>query len=322
MDLIKCIKMKQWQLFHELKNKFKGAYYVHRQYILVPGDAPIMLVAHLDTVHREPVKDICFSDDKNIMMSPQGIGGDDRCGVYALVKVHREAEVKPWLLFTCDEEIGGVGASAFCDDYSLGKIPYDLSVLKALIEIDRKGSDDAVFYDCDNVDFERYINSKGFFTSFGSFSDISCIAPEIGVAAVNLSSGYYDAHMQHEHIVVSELENTIRKVLDIVGESVDPSFPHYEYVEAKYTYNVTKYSQYYGSSLKKKSEFSWEQYYDDVAASVPKEIQKEYRALLDFYTVTELEEIREEYGDSFILSLCRSELGDDYYTKFESVDVE
>ena len=73
-----------------------------------------MLVAHLDTVHDEPVRDICVSADGNILMSPQGIGGDDRCGCFALVKVFQSAQVKPWLLFTCEEEVGGIGAKYFC----------------------------------------------------------------------------------------------------------------------------------------------------------------------------------------------------------------
>ena len=30
----------------------------------------------------------------NILSSPQGIGGDDRCGVYALVKVHELSAVE------------------------------------------------------------------------------------------------------------------------------------------------------------------------------------------------------------------------------------
>ncbi|MBO6179870.1 MAG: hypothetical protein J6O04_11890 [Selenomonadaceae bacterium] len=43
-------------------------------------------------------------------------------------------------------------------------------------------------------DFKNYITLKGYRTAFGSFSDISVIAPALDVAAVNLSSGYYYAH--------------------------------------------------------------------------------------------------------------------------------
>ena len=193
------IKPTQKELFNLIRKKYRGEAIVRMDsYILVPGEAPIMLLAHLDTVHKKPVKHICKSAKGNILMSPQGIGGDDRCGVYALVKSRQAAPIKPWLLFTCDEEIGGLGADTFVDDYVKGKMPKSLDELKLLVEIDRKGYNDAVYYNCDNPKFEEYITSKGFVTAEGSFSDISIVAPELGVAAVNLSSGYYNAHTLHE----------------------------------------------------------------------------------------------------------------------------
>ena len=69
----------QTELFALIKSMYKGAFVKNGSYILVKGDAPIMLLAHMDTVHKTPVKDICTSKDGNIIMSPQGIGGDDRC---------------------------------------------------------------------------------------------------------------------------------------------------------------------------------------------------------------------------------------------------
>ena len=45
------------------------------------------------------------------------------------------------------------------------------------------------------------------------------IAPELKTAAVNLSSGYYNAHTQHEFINCSELEKVIEKVVEIKNDS-------------------------------------------------------------------------------------------------------
>lgn len=113
MKLEEFLKPTQDELFHKLSGMYAGAVGVVDSFILVKGEAPIMLVAHLDTVHKEPVRDICTSADGNILMSPQGIGGDDRCGVYALVKSYEQSAIKPYLLFTCDEESGGIGAKTF-----------------------------------------------------------------------------------------------------------------------------------------------------------------------------------------------------------------
>lgn len=151
-------------------------------------------------------------------MSPQGIGGDDRCGVFALCKIYRLSKIKPWLLFCCDEEVGGLGAKTFCQAHQLHQLPNELDNLKFLIELDRKGKNDAVFYRCANPDFEDYITDKGFKTAQGSFSDISVIAPELGIAAVNLSCGYYHAHTRHEFINRSHFDNIIQKVINIVSE--------------------------------------------------------------------------------------------------------
>ena len=220
----------QKQLFKRLCKKFKGKTLINKgNFILVQGLAPVMLVAHLDTVHEQPVRDICLSADRNILMSPQGIGGDDRCGVFALVKVFQSAQIKPWLLFCCDEEVGGLGAKKFCITHSQHQLPNELDNLKFIIELDRKGKNDAVYYRCANSNFEKYITSKGFKTAQGSFSDISLIAPELGIAAVNLSCGYYHAHTRHEYINRSQLDDTIQKVINIVSESYRDDLPIFDY---------------------------------------------------------------------------------------------
>ena len=58
-------------------------YKIHneKKFLYAEGNAPYMLVAHLDTVHKHLPSVICYSKDGNYMMSPQGIGGDDHCGV-------------------------------------------------------------------------------------------------------------------------------------------------------------------------------------------------------------------------------------------------
>ena len=125
----------QKKLFKRLCKKFKGNTLISKgNFILVGGQAPVMLVAHLDTVHSQRVHDICKSDDGNILMSPQGIGGDDRCGVFALCKVYHDTKIKPWLLFCCDEEIGGLGAKKFCRAHKHRQLPNNLDNLKLIIE--------------------------------------------------------------------------------------------------------------------------------------------------------------------------------------------
>ena len=321
------VKMSQEELFDNIVNTFKGQKKLYKkgEYILVRGTAPVMLEAHLDTVHKECVRDICKSADGNVIMSPQGIGGDDRCGVYALLQIWKNCEEKPFLLFTCNEEIGCVGATTFASDYGDGKIKMKgLDKLKFIIEIDRKGKDDAVYYECDNDEFEDYITSKGFKTQWGSCSDICETAPALGVAAVNLSSGYYNQHTLHEYIVLSELKETIRKVIDIVEESVEDSVPAFEWVEMPKTYNYGKfgwsnYDKYYGLD----DDWYWRDDYKYCTKNedaLTKELQKVgvlgtqweeiYRDLIDCgYSVEELDCYRQYEGDESLIELYEMEFG-------------
>lgn len=293
------LRMKQQDLLHAIRKTYadKISYYVEDGFVLISGDAPALLVAHLDTVHKETVREICISDNGSLIMSPQGIGGDDRCGVFSLMEIYKESPQKPWLLFTCDEETGGNGALAFCSAYAKGFLSPALTQIKMIIELDRKGQDDAVFYDCDNKEFEDYITSKGFQTNFGSFSDISYIAPDLGVAAVNLSCGYYNAHTLHEYINIEHMNSTITKVLDIISEVNSPDVPQFEYIEAKYDWNWKDYTKTYYPS-------------DTIPlSSIPESIREEYIDLLDYYTRDELEYFRSEMGNSSILLLHQSEFG-------------
>ena len=294
----------QKQLFKRLCKKFKGKTLISKgNFILVRGTTPVMLVAHLDTVHEQPVKDICVSADRNILMSPQGVGGDDRCGCFALVKVYRLYKIKPWLLFCCDEEIGGLGAKKFCLAHQQHQLPRELDDLKFIIELDRKGKNDAVFYQCANTDFETYITSKGFKTAQGSFSDISVIAPELRVAAVNLSCGYYAAHTLHEYINRSQLNAVINTVVDIVADSSRDDLTNFDYRESLVPIAAVDHFR----------RCNYLSTPHDNPHNLPANLIDIYEALLDLYSFRELESFRAEYGDNILLQIYNDEIAPYYY---------
>ena len=216
-------------------------------YIYAKGTVPVLLTAHMDTVHKETVKDFYENEEegKHILSSPQGIGGDDRCGIYMILEIIKTHKCS--VLFCEDEEIGGIGSTSFCKTDFI----YDLSELNYLIELDRAGKDDAVFYDCDNPEFTKFITENtGYIESWGSFSDISILSPACKVASVNFSCGYYKAHTLAEEVVIEEMLNTI----EIVKKLLDVESKQFEYIEAiygyNYCYNRTSYNNgaYYGNN--------------------------------------------------------------------------
>lgn len=184
-------------------------YTVQKQkgFLYAEGSTPVLLVAHLDTVHRALPETICYSADGAVMMSPQGIGGDDRAGVYMILRLIQSCHCH--VLFCEDEETGGHGARAFTKSGIKPDVNY-------IVELDRTGSNDAVFYQCRNRQFERHINSFGFQTAFGSFSDISILAPHLNLAAVNLSTGYYHAHQPGEYVRLDKVEELIGRVKSLL----------------------------------------------------------------------------------------------------------
>ena len=208
--------------------------YETKDFLYAEGDAPYMLVAHLDTVHKQVPSIICYSRDNDYIMSPQGIGGDDRCGVFIILSLLRQLQFKPYILFTMGEEVGCVGAKAFvkwlCDD------PDMLPDLKFIVEYDRKGNKDCVFYNCDNKKFEKFVEKFGFKTAYGTSSDIKVIAPELGAAAVNLSSGYYNPHTEHEYVCMSDMRNVIEASVRMLNAECEP-FKYVAKPVPKYQYN-------------------------------------------------------------------------------------
>lgn len=221
-----------------------------KSYVYVKGDAPYLLVAHLDTVHHSLCEKIIydFYKDKSTgkimtsLSSPQGIGGDDRCGVILILSLLNVLPVKPSVLFTCGEETGGHGARAFVKTIS------DINA-NFILEFDRKGNEDVVRYFDDNLDLTKALECFGFKTSYGSFSDISIIAPHYGISAVNLSSGYYKAHTTSEYVVLEDMETILNKAYAFLTS--DKINTKYIYKERVYTYPSTKAKFIQGSLFDK-----------------------------------------------------------------------
>ena len=212
-----------------------------KEYIYAEGKIPIALVAHMDTVFKKPPSEIFFDERHNVMFSPQGLGADDRAGVFAIIQIIRGGQ-KPHVIFTTDEEYGALGAM------ELSKLDCPFTNLKYIIQLDRRGSDDCVFYDCDNEDFVEYIESFGFTWNYGSFTDISELCPSWKIAGVNLSVGYRDEHSETEVLFVGQLLATISKVKKMLNAAAEA--PVFKYIPMAntpygkdwYTWNKNTYS--------------------------------------------------------------------------------
>lgn len=220
-------------------------------FVFAKGTFPVLLVAHMDTVHDLLPSLIVYDAENDSVSCAEGIGGDDRCGIYMILEIVKRYNCS--VLFCEDEETGGVGAKKFTKTDLAKELTFNYA-----IELDRRGKNDAVFYDCDNEEFEDFITSDYYKTAYGSFSDISVVAPFLKCAAVNLSCGYYNAHTVSEYVVLSEMERGIKEVCKILARTTEDD--KFEYVEAKYS-NWYSGSYYKGSSYS--SNYSWFDTYDE-----------------------------------------------------------
>lgn len=233
-DLVKILKMTQPELKEYLKSELNRYNYEvisddsKHGHLYAKGKVPVLLIAHMDTVHAEVIKDFYEYYDKvkqtHTLSSPQGIGGDDRCGVWSILKI-LEAGLRPWILFVEDEEIGCLGSQTFCKSEYMNDISENI---KFMIEIDRRGNNDLVFYEDDNSGWHKYCEKiTGYEEAYGSYTDICELSEASGVASVNISSGYYNEHTFEETIVVEETLNTIEAVKKMIIDSKNQ--PQYAY---------------------------------------------------------------------------------------------
>jgi hypothetical protein len=215
-------------MLYFLQHKYTTIY-TTEDYILAEGDIPIALCAHMDTVFMRPAQEIYYDREQNVLFSPDGLGADDRAGIFAIIKIINSG-LRPHIILTTDEERGAKGA------LEVATLECPFKDLKYIIELDRRGRNDCVFYDCDNPAFVAFIESYNFCKALGSFSDISIICPEWGIAGVNLSIGYENEHSLGEVLHVDYMNATIERVKDILQENGEAD-PQYKYIPSKRSFS-------------------------------------------------------------------------------------
>ena len=235
MELLKLDQIQLKRLMNEYLKKFYPKVVNTRDYIYAEGTIPIALVAHLDTVFSSPCDNIYYDPKMQVMFSPEGLGADDRAGVFSIIQILRSG-LRPHVILTTDEEMGGLGAMR------LAERACPFKDLRYMVELDRRGTTDCIFYECENYNFIEYIESFGFITNYGTFSDISWLCPQWKVAGVNLSVGYTNEHTQHETLSIKAMLSTIEKVKKMLTSS---DIPKFEYIESEWS--KKQYSKTYGS---------------------------------------------------------------------------
>lgn len=187
-------------------------------YLYAPGEIPMCLVAHYDTLVKTEIELVLTN---NVLTNKHGLlGADDRAGIYAICKVlearSQQGLPLPSVLFTDLEESGGLGVREFIQHGEWGGKD------RLFIELDRRGVNDYVFYSFTlPKQVKSYIETFGYIERNGSYSDIANLTDEYCVPAVNLSVGYYHEHSASECLHLDELGLAINRVVDILESPID-----------------------------------------------------------------------------------------------------
>lgn len=182
------------------------------------------VVSHMDTVHNfvdnfgvyydKDNKDILFAMAGKVKV---GIGGDDKCGVFAcLYLLKTMPQIK--IVFFSREENGCKGST----DINKGFF----ADCRYLIQLDRRGSRDFIQTYWGNKTISHEFASEiglvkkkyRYKNCIGTVTDVMKLwNSKVGVSCINLSCGYYNPHSNTEHISVKALWHSVKFVEEIIN---------------------------------------------------------------------------------------------------------
>ena len=199
------------------------------------------VVSHTDTVHTLDtinVKEEYLPNSKgnnsfslkayNDFGEPTGIGGDDKCGVFACLTLLQELpNVKA--AFFVSEETGCHGSlkasEEFFENVGYGiqfDAPENWMVTERCFGQVLFDRDSEFFESCDKVLTEGMDNNYMEYMVH-PYTDVYALRGKFDFSCINFSIGYYNYHTKHEYVVVEDVFNGIdmgKKMIESLGNKL------------------------------------------------------------------------------------------------------
>lgn len=221
---------------------FNNVYATKQESLELPEDFYFpCVISHTDTVHNIDTINIneemlpnaqdeiklaykAYNDNGN----PTGIGGDDKCGVFACLTLLKELpNIKA--AFFVSEETGCIGSmkanSEFFTNVGYG-IQFDAPENWMITEkcfgqvlFDRESE----FFESCNKILTESMSDKGMQYLVHPYTDVYALRSKFDFACINISIGYYDYHSPQEYVVVEDVANGIeigRKMINDLGNKL------------------------------------------------------------------------------------------------------
>jgi putative aminopeptidase FrvX len=199
------------------------------------------VISHTDTVHNidtiniheemlnnaqgeEKLSYKAYNDEGN----PTGIGGDDKCGVFACLTLLQELpNVKA--AFFVSEETGCHGSlkasEEFFENVGYGiqfDAPENWMVTERCFGQVLFDRDSEFFESCDKVLTEGMDNNYMEYMVH-PYTDVYALRGKFDFSCINISIGYYNYHTKHEYVVVEDVFNGIdmgKKMIESLGNKL------------------------------------------------------------------------------------------------------
>ena len=166
----------------------------HERHAFLNQNAPIIAVAHLDTVQQDTTFGSLDYPDETLIFNPRL---DDRLGVYTILDLLPQLGIVTDILLSDNEEQGRTTAANF-----KSKKKYNW-----IVSFDRRGEDVVTYqYTWDATLRDYFTVGHGSFSCIGKMNGLGCQAMNIGV-------GYHDEHSQRAFFVLEEYIRNLARFL-------------------------------------------------------------------------------------------------------------
>lgn len=213
-----------------------GTYYNNGDFsfLYIEGTRPdkVLMIAHVDTVWKDCEKlnpiyheGLFSSQNRQTGVTKSGkpyvagigIGADDRAGVALLWRLK---DLGHSLLLVSGEENNCLGSSALM---SMETAPEIMNDHQFMIEFDRRGRNDLVFYNVGSEKFVEYcVGKTNYKPANGSWTDVCVLATNI--CALNISVGYTGEHTPNE---ILNMRWWLRTALTVENWLSKPNLPKF-----------------------------------------------------------------------------------------------
>jgi len=194
------------------------------------------VVAHTDTVHKldtinvmEEILPNSRGEDSlclkayNDFDEPTGIGGDDKCGVFACLELLEKFDVIKAAFFVA-EEVGCIGSNSSDDKFfqNVGYViefdaPGDYWVTEYCFGVKLYDRESEFFKTADAILNENLLSKPSY--GVHPYTDVYALKKKYDFACINFSIGYHNYHTKNEYVCIEEVEAGIR-----AGEGLIKSF--------------------------------------------------------------------------------------------------